>query len=52
MRFVVKELVAKEVATVVEEALDDVMRKTVHNTQFGAQYLIYNIVERVMLDLP
>lgn len=35
----------------VKEALDDVLRKMLHNTQRGVQSIIYNFVEQVVLDL-
>lgn len=35
----------------VKEALDDVLCKTLHNTQSGVRYAVYTVVEQVMLDL-
>lgn len=46
----VKELVEIEMATMVREALDDDLRKTLHNTQSGVHSVVYSVVELVMLD--
>lgn len=35
----------------VEETLDDFLRKTSHNVQSGVGSVVYSIVEDVMLDL-
>lgn len=52
MKSPVKELVGYEMATMVEESLHDVLKKTFHNAQGGVQYVVYNIDDQVMLDLP
>lgn len=36
----------------VEEALNDVLRKTLHNEHGGAQSVVVNVVEQLRLDLP
>lgn len=35
----------------VEDLLDDVLRKTVHNAQSGVRYVVYSVVEQVILAL-
>lgn len=46
-----KQLVAKEMGTAVEEVLDDGLRKLFHVTQSGARFVVYKVVERLMLNL-
>lgn len=45
------ELVANEMVTTVEEALDDFLRKTLCNARSGVRSVIYNVVKQSMLDL-
>lgn len=47
----VKELVPKEMVTIVEKALDEALCKNLHSAQSDVQYVVNNIVEHVMLDL-
>lgn len=47
----VKELVASEIASMVGEALNDVLLKTSHNAERCVRSIVYNTVEQVMLDL-
>lgn len=46
------EVVANEMATMVEEGLDDVQRILLHVGQSGVQSVVYNIVEKAFLDFP
>lgn len=46
-----KQLVADEMATIFEGALDEILRKTPHNVQSGVQSVLYNFVEQVNIDL-
>lgn len=44
-------MVANEFSTMVEEALDDILRTLFHNKQSGIQSVVYYILKQVMLDL-
>lgn len=47
----VMELVAGEMARMVEEVLHGFLRKTLHDAQSRVQSVLYNFVEQMMLDL-
>lgn len=46
-----KVLVAVEIVTMVESALDDAIREIFHNAQNSVRSDIYNVAQRVILDL-
>lgn len=48
----VMNLVTKKMGTMVEEALDNVLLKTFQNAQRGVCFLVYNVLEQIMLQLP
>lgn len=47
----VNQLVAKEVVTLVEKWLDDILSPSYHNTQSGIRSLVYCVTDQVMLNL-
>lgn len=38
-------------ATKCKEVLDDLLHKTLHSSQNGVRYVVYNVAEQVMLDV-
>lgn len=46
-----KEFVANEMATMHQKVLDDVLRRTIHIVQSCVRSVVYNVIERVMLNL-
>lgn len=47
----VKELVTNEMATLVDTALDDFLRKTPHSSQSDVRSVVWNVVEQAIFDL-
>lgn len=47
----VKDLVANELSTMIEELLDDILRKSLQNGQMDIRAVVYNTVDQVMLDV-
>lgn len=47
----VKELVANEMAAMVQEALDEALHKTLHKAKSGVRSVVCNVVQQEMLDL-
>lgn len=47
-----KDLVANELSTLIEESLDDILRMSLHNAQSEIRSFVYNVIEQAMLVLP
>lgn len=47
----VKTLAVTELSTLVKESLDDILMTWFHNVQGACWWVVYNVVEQVMLDL-
>lgn len=47
-----RKMVTNKSSTMVEEALEDILRTQLHHAQSIIQSVVYKIVEQVMLDLP
>lgn len=45
------ELVANELLTIIEDLLDDILRKSIHNAQVGITSVMYDIDEQVVVEL-
>lgn len=45
-----KELVMDEMSTMIEESLDKILRTSFHNEQSSIWWVVYNVVEQVMLN--
>lgn len=50
VRSTVKEFAADEIATMVEEIMDDVLRKALHKAHSGVGSVVYNVLEQVKCD--
>lgn len=50
VKYAVKELVENEMATIVQKALDDILRRTVHDAQSGILSVLYSIFKLVMME--
>lgn len=46
-----KQIVAKEITTLVEESLDDILQCAYENARSGVRSVVYNVVEQVVFDL-
>lgn len=46
VKFSVREQVENKMATTVEEMLDDVLRKTIHDAQGGIPAVVYDLLSR------
>lgn len=46
-----KELITTELANIVKESLEDILRTSFHNAQSSTQSVLYNVVEQDMLGL-
>lgn len=51
VRSAVSDLVTTELATVLEESLENILRESFHNWQSGIRSVVYNVLEQVILDL-
>lgn len=51
VEFTVNELAPNEKVTMVQGALDDVLRKIFHTVQSAVRSVIYNVAQQVMLNL-
>lgn len=51
LKSAVKDLVANELWETIEESLNDILRKLLHNPQSGIHSGVYNVVDEVMLNL-
>lgn len=51
VKSIVVDLVVAKLSTLIEESLDDILRKSLHSAQNGIRSVIYNINAQVMLDL-
>lgn len=51
VKYAVKGMLANQLSKMVEESLDDVLRKTLHNAQSSISFVVYNVIAHVMLDL-
>lgn len=51
VKYAVKQLVTTKLSTMVEESLDDIMRTSLRNAQTSILSVVYNVVEKVILEL-